>query len=157
MAKIGDKIKEERLKKGLNQPDLAKIMCVSKQTVSNWESNKRTPDIDTLKKLSEFFNVSTDYLLGKNTHENSPESLITSKETTVWEPTLNEKDKKDIEKMTNDFLNGLDGGVMLNGEILDDVTLELFKQSVKNGIQYAKLTNKKKYTPKKYRSNKESK
>ena len=42
---------------------------------------------------------------------------------------------------------------MLNGEILDDEDFELFRQAVKNGLTYAKISNKKKYTPKKYRKN----
>lgn len=58
-------LKEERKKKGLNQVELAKIFNVSKQTVSNWESGKRTPDAQTIEKLADFYNVTTDYLLGR--------------------------------------------------------------------------------------------
>ena len=65
MDKLKDRIKKERLKKELNQPQLAKIMSVSKQTVSNWENGNRIPDTLTLSKLADFFGCSVDYLLGK--------------------------------------------------------------------------------------------
>ncbi len=48
LADIKDRIKTERLRKELNQPQLAKIMNVSKQTVSNWENGNRIPDTLTL-------------------------------------------------------------------------------------------------------------
>lgn len=71
MKEIGDIIKELRISKGLNQPELAKIMNVSKQTVSNWENGNRTPDIDTLAKFADFFNVTADYLMGRTDDPNS--------------------------------------------------------------------------------------
>lgn len=65
LADIKDRIKTERLRKELNQPQLAKIMNVSKQTVSNWENGNRIPDTLTLSKLADFFDCSVDYLLGR--------------------------------------------------------------------------------------------
>lgn len=59
-----DRFKKERLKTGLNQVEFAKIFNVTKQTVSNWESGKRKPDTEMLSKIAQYFNVSTDYLLG---------------------------------------------------------------------------------------------
>ncbi len=50
---------------GLNQVELAKVMNVSKQCVSNWENDNVQPSIEMLMKLSDFFKVSTDYLLGR--------------------------------------------------------------------------------------------
>lgn len=67
---LSERIKERRLLLGYNQPELAKIMNVSKQTVSNWENGNRTPDAVTLSKLSDLFSVSVDFLLGKaNTND----------------------------------------------------------------------------------------
>lgn len=65
MAEIKDRIKKERLEKGLNQPELAKVMNISKQTVSHWENGIRIPDTLTLSKLADFFDCSVDYLLGR--------------------------------------------------------------------------------------------
>lgn len=60
---FGDKIKTLRLSYNLNQVQLASSLNVSKQTVSNWENNNILPSIDMLIKISQFFSVSTDYLL----------------------------------------------------------------------------------------------
>ena len=49
---------------GLTQVNLAKQLGVTKQCVSNWENDNIQPSIDMLIKLSEFFKVSSDYILG---------------------------------------------------------------------------------------------
>lgn len=61
---LNEKIKKLRLSYNLSQVDLAKTLGVSKQCVSNWENDNVLPSIDMLIKLSRFFNVSADYLLG---------------------------------------------------------------------------------------------
>ncbi|MBO5072773.1 MAG: helix-turn-helix transcriptional regulator [Eubacterium sp.] len=50
----------------LSQVELAKQLHVSKQTISNWENNNVPPSIDTLIRIANFFDVSTDYLLEFN-------------------------------------------------------------------------------------------
>lgn len=71
-----DRFKEQRLKSGVNQVELAKIFNVSKQTVSNWESGKRKPDTDTIFKLANFFGVTTDYLLGNDKNNTDDTDLF---------------------------------------------------------------------------------
>ena len=61
--KIGDRIKELRQKANLTQAQLAEKLGFTSQTVSNWESGSREPDIAALAQLSSLFNVSLDYLL----------------------------------------------------------------------------------------------
>lgn len=61
---LGEQIKSLRMCKGLNQVELAKILGVTKQSVSNWENENIMPSIDMLIKIAKFFSVSTDYLLG---------------------------------------------------------------------------------------------
>lgn len=58
-------IKQLRISRGLNQVELAKKLSVTKQTVSNWENDNIQPSIDMLERMADFFNVSTDYLLGR--------------------------------------------------------------------------------------------
>ncbi|WP_434303938.1 helix-turn-helix transcriptional regulator [Clostridium botulinum] len=70
MAEIKDRLKCERLRKDLNQTELAKLLNVSKQTVSNWENGNRIPDTLTLSKLADFFNCSVDYILGRSENRN---------------------------------------------------------------------------------------
>ena len=57
------RINELRTAHGLTQVEFAKHLSVSKQTVSNWENNKHYPDLDTLCKISDEYNVSFDILL----------------------------------------------------------------------------------------------
>ena len=56
----------ENLRKSykLTQKQLADKLGVKKQTVSNWENDNILPSIDTLIRICNFFNVSTDYILG---------------------------------------------------------------------------------------------
>ena len=60
---IGSKIKAARLEKKLTQEQVAEILGVSRQTISNWENEKSYPDIISVIKMSECYDVSLDYLL----------------------------------------------------------------------------------------------
>ena len=62
---IGKKLKELRLEKNLSQRELGKMLGVCNQTISFWETGSREPDLDTLVKISNLFDVSSDFLLGK--------------------------------------------------------------------------------------------
>lgn len=61
---LNENIKQLRLARNLSQVDLAKALGVTKQSVSNWENNNIQPSIDMLIRISDFFSVSTDYMLG---------------------------------------------------------------------------------------------
>lgn len=61
---LKDRIKKLRLQNEMTQVQLAEIVGVTKQSVSNWENDNIQPSIDMLIKLSKYFAVSTDYLLG---------------------------------------------------------------------------------------------
>lgn len=61
--KLAERIQNLRKIKGLSQEDLAGEIGVSRQAVSKWESGQSTPDLDKIILLSDFFGVSTDYLL----------------------------------------------------------------------------------------------
>ena len=63
---LNENIKKLRLARGLNQVEFAKAMGVSKQCVSNWENDNVMPSIEMLVKIADFFNVTTDYVLGRN-------------------------------------------------------------------------------------------
>lgn len=60
---IADRIQTLRKSKGISQEELAIKMGVSRQAVSKWESEQSSPDIDKIILLSEFFDVTTDYIL----------------------------------------------------------------------------------------------
>lgn len=60
---IGQKLKEARARAGLSQEAVSEAIHVSRQTVSNWETEKTYPDVVSLVKLSDLFGVSLDELL----------------------------------------------------------------------------------------------
>ena len=66
MSDIGSKIIAERKAKGILQKDLAKILGVSQSMISSYEQNKKQPGYDILIQIADFFDVTTDYLLGRN-------------------------------------------------------------------------------------------
>ena len=65
-----EELKILRKQKGLTMKQLGEIIGVAESTISLYENGKRQPDNTTLKSLADFFNVSTDFLLGRNEIEN---------------------------------------------------------------------------------------
>ena len=62
---IAERIKERRLALKLTQKELASALNVTFQTISKYETCINIPDAETLNKLSELLQCSSDYLLGK--------------------------------------------------------------------------------------------
>lgn len=60
---LGAHIKEHRSEKGLSQDDLAEKIYVSRQTISNWETGRTYPDVQSLLLLSNVFDVTVDSLI----------------------------------------------------------------------------------------------
>ncbi len=60
---IADRIQNLRKSKGISQEELADKMGVSRQAVSKWESEQSMPDLDKVIIMSDYFEVTTDYLL----------------------------------------------------------------------------------------------
>ncbi|MDE6313062.1 MAG: helix-turn-helix domain-containing protein [Lachnospiraceae bacterium] len=61
--KVADRIQNLRKIKGISQEQLAEAIGVSRQAVSKWESEQSTPDLEKIILMSNFFDVTTDYLL----------------------------------------------------------------------------------------------
>ncbi|MCL2070755.1 MAG: helix-turn-helix domain-containing protein [Oscillospiraceae bacterium] len=60
---LPQRLKQLRADKAINQIQLAEKMGVTQGTVGKWETGKRTPDAEMLRKLSNYFTVPIDYLL----------------------------------------------------------------------------------------------
>ena len=60
---IADRIQYLRKQKGYSQEELADKVGVSRQAVSKWESEQSTPDLEKVIIMSDFFGVTTDYIL----------------------------------------------------------------------------------------------
>lgn len=123
----------------MQQHDLAKLLNVHKGSISNWENNKRFPDKDMLIKISEFFNVTADYLLGKTLQRNNKsdnfeidiklaiEILIKkSKELEKYKT----KNEDDAIKTLSVILNALIENGTLNENNLDKETMEFIRSAI---------------------------
>ena len=64
MNTLGTILKRLRKEKDITQEELAKALLVSRDTLANWEIDRATPGINTIKDIAKYFDVSADYLLG---------------------------------------------------------------------------------------------
>lgn len=69
---VGENIQRLRKKSGMSQEKLASLLFLTRQTVSQWETNQTIPTLDNIKLLKDIFTVSTDEILGVNTR---PEAI----------------------------------------------------------------------------------
>ena len=69
MKTIGERIKELRESKNLSAKDLCSYININTSTYSKLENDKKSIDVDELRKLTNFYNVSADYLLGTNNNQ----------------------------------------------------------------------------------------
>ena len=64
-------LKTLRKQKGISQRDLAEILMVSQQSINKYENHNVEPDIETLIKMADYFQVSLDYLVGREFYSTS--------------------------------------------------------------------------------------
>lgn len=62
---IVNRFRELRNSRKLSQKDLAQALKISQQTVASWECGRTEPSNEYLKSIADYFNVSADYLLGR--------------------------------------------------------------------------------------------
>lgn len=121
--------------------DLEKSLGYSKNTLYRLKTQK--PGADKLQAIADYFDVSTDYLLGRTDKKRYYD--------------LTEKDEKDIQEEFQKMLNSMNGGMgfaSFDGKTMseqDKEDEELMKQSMLNAMRLHKRLAKKKFTPKKYR------
>ncbi|MED4936290.1 helix-turn-helix transcriptional regulator [Heyndrickxia coagulans] len=137
---LGSRLRDLREKRKLTQKELAEKLNIPNQNISNYERDFRQPDYETLQMLADFFDVTTDYLIGRS---NKPNDL----------PPLTEKDEKDIAKKMESILEEMDSDTALafDGEPMDEETRELVRAAIESNLRLAKQIAKKKFTPKKYK------
>lgn len=66
MKTFGNIIRDLRKQKGITQKELAQSLQLSESTIGMYERNERQPDYNTLIRIADYFNVSTDFLLGRD-------------------------------------------------------------------------------------------
>ncbi|EAC9169120.1 helix-turn-helix transcriptional regulator [Listeria monocytogenes] len=64
-------LKKLRENENLTQNQLASKIGITRDTLANYETGRREPDFTTLKNIASYFEVSTDYLLGRDEIDNS--------------------------------------------------------------------------------------
>ncbi len=124
---------------------------LGKGTLYKW--NKSSPNSDKLSQVADYFNVSVDWLLGKTEFRKLPDEEKLALDVQRCEDFSN-RDKKDIAITMNFLLEQLDNyqeALMFDGEILDDETRDLLKNSLLNSLKMGKLIAKQKFTPDKYK------
>ena len=75
MRNVGKILSQLRKERELGQKELASLLNMSIGTISNYENNVHAPDLATLCKLADFFQVTTDYLLGRTDYRCPPGQL----------------------------------------------------------------------------------
>lgn len=130
-----------RKEMGMNQMELAKYLRLSQQTISKYENGKADPDKETLIRLSELFNVSTDYIIGNSDKRNHSE--LTYKD--------NRNIAKTLDMLKDQIGNNESGELNYNGIEVTDDDAELLMDALDMALRRIKKKNKEKYTPKKYK------
>jgi transcriptional regulator with XRE-family HTH domain len=93
ISNLGSRLSKARIGKGLTQENVAKILGITYQALSNYERGARDPDTELLAKLAELYSVSADYLLGLDTKK-APETIAAHHDGDEW----TEEELEDIEK-----------------------------------------------------------
>lgn len=102
-------LKKLRQEKGISQQVLADFILVSQQSVNKYENHKVEPDIDTIVKIADYFEVSVDYLIGRTDVKHSAEKLsfndLNVKESKMISKfrSFNEKQKECITNLIDTF------------------------------------------------------
>lgn len=145
MGTLGNRLKSLRQEKGLTQKEVAKLIGTTDVSIGRYEMDARVPKADILNSLAKLYDVEIDYLL-------------TGKQTKEYESELNNRDKKDIEKdlkkIMDDFRDGESGPVYFDGVELDEDDMDKLEIAMRTALEIAKVKNKEKYTPKKYKKDK---
>lgn len=133
-------------------------MGISKATPTTWKKRGLTPQGETLNKIAAYFGVSTDYLLGNVSepffHLDNDRILqdINSYETESTS-SLTDRDRRDIARDLERIMEALDtaGDLQFDGDPMSDEARESIRAAMKLGLEAAKVKNKERFTPKKFR------
>lgn len=126
-----DRIRSLANQRDMSLPQLEVELGLGNGTISRWRSS--SPNTDKLQKIADYFNVSMDYLLGRDT-------------------SLKKRDQHDIDEIlanTEQLLK--QEGLMFDGDPASPEAIESILSAMQIGMEMAKKKNKEKYTPKKYK------
>ena len=120
-----------RKQAGLTQKQVADKLRKNQSYISKYENGKQLPEVPILEKISDYFNVSTDYLLGKTDIRNLESKTINN--------INNDKDlEEEIERIiTSKHVN-------FCGKPLEEEDIKFLRDSLKATLEYAKTIKNKK-------------
>ena len=131
---IYERIKELARVKKISIRELEKQLGFSNGTIRNWINSTNS---QSLEKAANYFNVSTDYLLGRTEKKHYYD--------------LTKKDEKDVGVQVERILNDMTGDVSFYGEPMTKEDKEKLRASLEVAVRVSMIEAKKKFTPKKYR------
>lgn len=147
-SKFGDKLKNIRLGKKMSQEEFANYLGTSKQVISRYETNQRTPKITVAQEYADKLNIPLHYLIDDNMQENYSASKTHSQ-------FLSLKEERNIQKKLTAIIEGLapNNGLAFydDEQPMTDEDKELLRISLENSLRLARQMAKQKFTPKKYR------
>jgi HTH-type transcriptional regulator, competence development regulator len=76
MSSLGSNIKKLRERENISQKDFAQKIGISNVVLSRYEKDERKPDYDMLKRIADYFEVSIDFLLGREEKGNQKEDTL---------------------------------------------------------------------------------
>lgn len=123
IMELKDRLRKLRSEKGITQEEFGKLFGVIKQTVSSWENGNSKPDVGMIVDLAQFFNITTDYLLGTT---DSPRSMLSG------EISRDHPDPEVVKLLTDEGVQKL--------KLTKDVSLDELKEI----IEFAKRIKKQK-------------
>ncbi|OPD57634.1 helix-turn-helix domain-containing protein [Bacillus anthracis] len=136
---IFQRVKDLATDRGLSIAELERKLNFSPNTLYKLKSQK--PSIDRIEAIAKYFDVSTDYILGRT-------------DKMYWE--LTDKDEKDIQKKLEELIEDMTKADALafskDSEPMSEETKQLLIVSLENSLRLGKQMAKKKFTPKKYRN-----
>lgn len=141
---IGSRIKAKRKENRFTQIELAKLVNVSPQVISNWERGYSNLSSDDVVRLADALNCTTEYLHGKTPNEKDEQAKLTPKD---------ERDMaKRMEKIKEDLIEGRANGQALlhKGEPMSEEAIDSLIEAIELAERITTLANKK-YAPYKYK------
>lgn len=90
---IGERLRKLRMQRELAQTELSRILNVHPKAIMNWESDIVDPNIDNVCRLADYFQVSVDYLVGRDD------------DSKIWLGMLETEDKRKLSSMIQAYMN----------------------------------------------------
>lgn len=132
--------------KGVKPGRACTDMGLSRSLSAKWKNmGTKKPSAEVLEKMSSYFGIGINEILDEDSDFAFPKMQKT--------PALTKKDERDIAKTLESLKETLENedGLMFDGDPMSDAAKESILAAMELGLQAAKLKNKEKYTPKKYK------